>query len=134
MPFETFKRQRAPVSPDPSVTIQKRGTLSFNVPAYAALESPEAVELLFDREQRLVGIRKTEPDTDHAYLVRPLGRGGTNWLISGRAFTVYYGIPTDVARRWAAHLDGDMLVVDLKEPGSEVRGNRPPGRSMEATG
>jgi hypothetical protein len=124
MAFETFKRQRAPVSQDPAVTIQKRGTFSLNAPAYAGLESPEAVELLFDREERLIGIRKVDPSTEHAYMVRPLGRGGNNWLVSGRAFTVYYGIPTEVARRWPGRMDDGVLLVDLKEPGVEVTGNR----------
>lgn len=124
MAFETFKRQRAPVSREPTVTIQKRGMLSMNAPAYAELESPEAVELMFDREERLIGLRKVDPSTEHAYVVRPLGKGGNNWLISGRAFTGYYDIPVGVARRWPARMDDDVLVVDLKEPGTEVTGTR----------
>ena len=124
MPFETFKRQRAPVSPDPAITIQKRGTLSLNHAAYDALDSPEAVELLYDRDEHLIGLRKVDPSTHHAYVVRPLGRGGSNWLISGRSFTGYYGIPTETARRWAARMDDAMLVVDLKESGTEVTGTR----------
>lgn len=130
MPFEIFQRQRPPVSPDPAITIQKRGTLSLNAAAYGALDSPEAIELLYDRDERLVGLRKIDPSAAHAYVVRPLGRGGSNWLISGRSFTGYYGIPTEPARRWAAHTDGDMLVIDLKEPGAEVTGSRSPERSM----
>lgn len=130
MAFETFKRQRAPVTPDPAVTIQKRGTLSLNAAAYAGLDSPEAVELLYDRDRQLIGMRKADSGTEHAYMVRPLGRGGNSWLISGRAFTTYYGIPTDTAHRWAAQMDGDMLVVDLKEPGIEVVGSRAAQRSM----
>jgi hypothetical protein len=124
MPFETFKRQRPPVSPEPALTIQKRGTLSLNAAAYEALDSPEGIELLYDRDERLIGLRKIAPTVDHAYVVRPLGRGGTNWLISGRSFTRFYGIPTEPARRWLARTDGDMLVVDLKEPGTEVVGAR----------
>jgi len=124
MPFETFKRQRAPVSKDPAVTIQKRGTFSLNKPAYDELQSPEALEMLCDRENQLIGMRKVDPSTDHAYIVRPLGRGGNNWLISGRAFTVFYDIPTETARRWPGRMDGDMLVVDLKQSGVEVTGNR----------
>jgi len=124
MAFETFKRQRAPITGDPAVTIQKRGTLSLNVPAYKALGSPEAVELLYDRDQNLMGLRKVDPATDHAYIVRPLGKGGSNWLISGKAFTTYYGISIGVARRWLGRMEDDLLVFDLKEPGTEVAPNR----------
>jgi len=105
----------------------------MNAPAHAALGSPEAVELLFDREDRRIGIRAVDPSTEHAYLVRPLGRS-SSWLVSGRAFTVYYGIPTEVAHRWVARMDEGMLIVDLKEPGAEVTGHRTSERAMEATG
>ena len=57
MPFEIYKRQRAPASIEPAVTIQKRGTFSLNSAAYAVLGSPKAVELLYDRERELIGLR-----------------------------------------------------------------------------
>jgi len=131
MPFETFTRQRPPTVRDPAVTIQKRGALSLNRPAYEALDSPEAAELLFDREERLIGIRKADPSADHAMPVRPLGKHGGNWLISGRTFTLYYDIPTESARRWIARQDGDMLVLDLKEPGTEIVGARSRERAAD---
>lgn len=130
MAFETFKRQRAPVTGDPSLTIQKRGTLSLNVPAYLALESPEAVELLYDRNAHLMALRKVDPGTDSAYVVRPLGKGNSTWLISGKAFTTYYGIEIGVARRWTGYVEDEMLIFDLTKPGIEVTGNRKPERSL----
>jgi hypothetical protein len=37
----------------------------------------------------------------------------------------YYGIDSEKAMRWDAKLDPDgLLVADLKEPGTEVTGNR----------
>ncbi len=124
MPFETFKRQRAPATGEPAITIQKRGTFSLNLPAHSALEAPEAVELLYDRERRLVALRKVDPSTEHAYVVRPLGKGNSTWLISGMAFAAYYGIVTDIARRWIGRLEDGMLVIDLNEPGTEVTSGR----------
>jgi hypothetical protein len=136
MAFETFKRQRQRPSDDPYVTIQKKGVISLNLASYTALGSPEAVELLYDREERLVGLRKVDPSVEHAYIVRGLGRGkvDTNWLISGTAFAQYYGIKADSARRWKAKVveDAEMLIVDLKEPGTEVVGNRAPKREERA--
>lgn len=125
MAFETFKRQRAPVTDQPAITIQKRGSISINPPAYEALGRPEHVELLYDREQQLIGIRKVAADVPHAYVVRPLGKSETTHLVSGTAFMAWYGIETETARRWNARPEGeDMLVIDLKEPGIEVTGNR----------
>lgn len=134
MAFETFKRQRAQVSAEPAVTIQKRGTLSLNVAAYNALEQPDAVELLYDRAQQLVALRKVVVGTPHAYPVRQLGSGPTpsTWLISGKAFASYYGIDVETARRWVAKLEPDgMLVLDLKTPSTPVPGNRPSERSPQ---
>jgi hypothetical protein len=124
MPFETFKRQRAPVTEDPTVTIQKRGTMSLNLAAYRALGEPDAVELLWDRDERLMALRKVDGDTPHAYALRALAKSNTTWLLSGTAFVNYYGIETDAARRYVASTTDDMLVLDLKEPGLLVTSNR----------
>jgi hypothetical protein len=132
MPFELFTRQRPPAVREPALTIQKQGSLSLNRAAYEALDSPEAAELLFDRDERRIGIRKADPSADHAMPVRPLGRGGSSWLISGRTFTIIYEIPTESARRWLAQTVDDMLVVDLKEPGTDVSGPRSRERATSA--
>lgn len=125
MSWETFQRQRAPLSEEPTVTIQRRGTMSLNGAAFDALERPEAVELLFERSKHLMALKKAEPSTPHAYPVRPLGKSGSTWLVSGQAFTKFYGIETDKAMRWDAKPEPDgLLVIDLKESGTEVTGNR----------
>ena len=132
MGFETFQRQRVAAGRDPAVTIQRKGVISLNIPAYEALGKPEAVELLYDRVEKLVGLRKADPSVEHAYMVRGLGRAqryNSNWLISGTAFTQFYEIPTETARRWIGSMQDDMLVIDLKEPGLEVTGNRKPATS-----
>lgn len=123
MAFETFKRQRAPLTTEPAITIQKRGTFSLNAPAFEALGSPEYLELLYDRDERLIGLRKADAHVPHAYVVRPLGNGTTQ-MVSGTAFLAFYGIEFDAARRWIGRLQDDMLVIDLKEPGVEVTGSR----------
>jgi hypothetical protein len=119
MPFERFMRQRAPRTPDPAVTIQKRGTLSLNAAAYIALGSPEAIELLYDREQRLIALCGIEASSESAYPLRPMGTGST-WLASGKAFMNYYGIEVGTAQRYNGRMEDDLLIVDLKEPGTDV--------------
>lgn len=124
MPFELFTRQRPPIVREPAVTIQKGGSISLNRAAYDALDSPEAAELLFDPDERQVGIRKADPSAAHAMPVRPLGERGSSWIISGRSFVLYYGVPVDTARRWLARMVDGMLVIDLKESGTDVTGPR----------
>lgn len=125
MAFETFKRQRAPVSGDPTVTIQKRGTISLNTAAFIALGQPEAVELLYDRDKNLMALNKVPTDTPHAYPLRGLGKRQSTHMVSGKAFMKYYGIEIGIARRYVAQLEPDgLLVVDLTQTPTEVPGNR----------
>jgi hypothetical protein len=106
------------------VTIQKRGTISMNRAAYVALDSPDTVELLYDLADRVVGLRAVDHLVEHAYPVRSVGADGSSYLIAGTAFTKYYGIDTEVSRRWPAELQDGVLCVDLKEDGTIVTSNR----------
>ncbi len=120
MPFETFTRQRR-TGRQPYVTIQKKGVISLNKAAFDELDSPEYVELLYDRDARLVALRKVDSSLEHSYQVRaPVERHAT-WVLSGAAFVSYYEIDTSTTVRRAAHMDGDMLIVDLNDPGVESR-------------
>src|SRR5439155_10521968 len=123
--FEVFTRRMVPMTKQPSVTIQKRGTISLNRAAQVALGEPEAIELLFDRREQVVGIRALDPGEQHAYPLRPQGKknAGT-YLIAGTAFTRYYGIDTEVSRRWVATIEDGVLCVDLKKEGAIVTSNR----------
>ncbi len=123
MAFEAFQKNRMPSKGQPAVTIQKRGALSLNNAAFEAIGSPSFVELLYDREERLIGIRRSDEDTPHAYAVRGTGINQATRVVSGKAFLTYYEIPRDVARRWNAEERDDMLVIDLKQPGAEVSGH-----------
>src|SRR5689334_25372370 len=112
-----------PSNQKPAITIQKRGALSLNVAAFEALDSPSYVVLLYDREKKWIGIRSASADTPHAYAVRGVGNNQATHVVSGKAFLSYYGIPRDVARRWLARRRGNLLVIDLKQPGTEVTGH-----------
>ena len=120
MAFETFKRQRAAAATEPTLTIQRRGALSLNTPAFDALGRPKHVELLFDPDEKLIGFRKAASTAPHSYPVRAIGKNGASHVISGKGFLKYYDIKRDVARRWPAEKRDDMLVVDLKQPGTEL--------------
>jgi hypothetical protein len=123
MPFEAFKRQRLKPGAEPLVTIQKKGVLSLNRAAYVALDNPEAVELLYDRETRLIGLRKIDSSVDHAYAIRSFGKGGT-WLVSGTAFTNFYDIDTSVPTRRTGRIEDGILIIDLNDPGTPALSNR----------
>lgn len=130
MAFEVFDKRFAPLQRAPAVTIQKRGIISLNQAAHALIGSPKVVELLYDRDEKIVGIRPSSEDVPHAYAFRPQGgvaKGETApVVVAGTAFVQYYGIDVTVSRRWTPNLQDGILCVDLKEPGTPVVGNRKP--------
>lgn len=123
--FESFSRRMVPLKADPHVTIQKRGTISLNRSAFAALDSPDAVELLYDRERSIVGLRPIDPKAENAYHVRRSAPSPSGpWVVSAMAFTKFYDIDTSLSMRWPAYLDDDVLCADISVAGTLVSSNR----------
>lgn len=123
--FEVFTRRMVPLAEKPYVTIQKRGNIALNKSAQAALGEPAAVELLYDVEKKIMGLRAVETTVEHAYPLR--SQGGKDigpYLVAGMAFTKYYGIDTTTARRYSAEMEDDVLCIDLSQPGTVVTSNR----------
>lgn len=132
--FETFTRRMVPLTKAPFVTIQKRGTISMNKVAMAAMGNPQTVELLYDRKNHIVGFRPVDPSVEHAYAPRGVGSATdpTTYIVAAAAFARYYAIDTSVSRRWHAYMDGDVLCVDLKTDGTIVTSNRSSSRDDAA--
>lgn len=128
--FEVFTRRATPLSKGPFVTIQRKGILSLNLDAFEALGKPEAVELVYDRSERVMGFRPVSPDVPHAYRPRKQG-ASSSFLVAGQAFTRYYGIVTDTARRYPATMIDDVLAIDLKAEGIIATGPRAKGGGEE---
>jgi hypothetical protein len=123
--FEVFTKKLVPLGKKPAVTIQRKGVMSFNQAAYDLIGAPKAVELLYDRTERIIGVRAVDPDTPHAYEPRgAVNKDNGPYLVSGTAFVNHYGIDTTTSRRYPVSLQGDVLCIDLKEGGTAVVGNR----------
>lgn len=104
---------------EPAVTIQKRGVLSINASAYQELGRPTAVELLFDREERIIGIRPSLAATGGLQVWFPSGKTAPAQVSAGRFFK-YFGIGIESTLRHPAVMDDGVLCVDLDEPGTPV--------------
>lgn len=120
--WSEFTRTATPIGAKPYVTIQRKGTLSLNRAGYEALGKPEAVKLLYDRDERMIGMRATDPEEQGAYPVRP--QAGSNWLIAGTAFASFLGLDTSTAKRYEAETMDGVLAVDLKREGVAVTSPR----------
>lgn len=114
MPFEVYDKAIAAAKEQAMVTIQKRGVISFNRAAFSLLGEPKAVELLYDRERRLVGLRPTDAKVRHAHRVRTNTKS-TTYLVSGLSFVSHYDIPCEVGHRWEAQMESDVLFIDLNQ-------------------
>jgi hypothetical protein len=111
---------------EPAVTLQKRGTISMNRAAFTAIGSPDAVELLFDRDERIVGVRQVDGHSLNAHFVRPSTSAATGpYIISAMAFFNVYDIELDESRRWPAYLEDGVLCIALNSESIPVRRSRP---------
>lgn len=112
---------------DPYITLHKRGTISLNRSAYLALDSADAVELLYDRERSIVGLRPIDARAENSYHVRSTSRSSDGpWVISAMAFTRFYEIDISVSLRWPAYLEDGILCADISGEGIAVSGHHPP--------
>lgn len=132
MGFEVFQKTSAPLAKVPSVTLQKTGVLSINRSAMALIETPTQVELLWDADRKIIGLRATDPNNPNAYPARPQNAREDKGpiLVAGATFTQYYKIDTTVSRRWVPFVEGGVLCIDLSKPGQTVSSNRS-GRSLK---
>lgn len=104
------------------MTLAHRGQLSLNEAAFNGLGRPKAVELMYSRTDRVIGIRAVDPAEPHAYVprtaVKNQGRGP--YIISGAAFFSHFDIRVDQTTRYTVTVQDDILVIDLKKPGTPL--------------
>lgn len=116
--FEKFRRSNITSGAAPMVAIHARGVLAFNQQALDALEKPEAVELFYDREATIIGMKGAPRSSPDSYVVRHHTRNSAQ--IAGQSFLEFYEIPREVrGRRYRAELQDGMLTVDLRQEPEE---------------
>jgi len=121
--FQVFDKRAVALAGAPTVTFQRTGTISLNAAAFHAMGGPAFVELLYDPDEKVVGLRPLATRLPHAY---PVGatRQGRTYRVAGHAFARLCGIPGAVSTRYAAELAGGVLCVDLTRQGTVVARTR----------
>jgi hypothetical protein len=128
--FERFDRRSSRFVKTPQLTLQASGSMSMNAAAHQMMGEPKAVELLYDKEQRVIGLRGVEENAPHAYPVRGIGKNNTGtFVLNSKAFCAYYDIPLGVPVRREVRMAGDVLIVDLKDEGQIATSNRNAAKS-----
>lgn len=131
MAFEVFDKRSSPMKGAPSVTVQRRGIVSINGPAHQLIEGARVVELLFDKDRRVMAIRPAEPSPRTYEMRKPSKSGQT--LVSAIAFMEAYDIDTTVSRRYEPFEEDGMLCIDFNGPSIEIQGNRTKKHDAEAS-
>lgn len=109
----------------PTLSIQRSGLISLNQTAYQAFGSPAAVELLYDRDARVVALRPIDARARHSYPVRSANRRGSGpYVVSAVAFTRFYDIDTSTSMRWPAMVRDGALHADLSARGIPLTSGR----------
>ena len=96
------------------VAFHVRGLFALNELAYDALNRPEAIELFYDRGEKIIGLKGSSKESPDSYAVRHHTKH--SYQVEGRSFIKFYGIPQEAAgRRYRAEMMGEILAVDLKQ-------------------
>jgi hypothetical protein len=86
------------------------GTFVVNIETYRRMNEPEAVVLLYDREERTIGVRPSTLDVPHAVAVHPRHQRSKRFL-NKHGIVISKRIEFPRAR-----IDGDgLLVLDLRQ-------------------
>jgi hypothetical protein len=112
-------------------TWQARGLLSINLAAFRALGEPEAVTLLYDPKEGIVGLRTARPQNENAYPVRKQKKA-QSWVVGAQGFASYHGIKTVQARRFVGHDYGGGIWGFALREGVPVTNRRGAGERSPA--
>jgi hypothetical protein len=108
--FERSAGSSTRPSEPPKVSIYKFRLIGLNGSAYAALgDNATSVELLFDPDSKMIGLRAAADGSPNAYRLIPNGNGRN---ISALAFLRRIGMELSTSRRWVARVENGVIVVD----------------------
>lgn len=110
---------------EPRVTLGRKGTFYLNGDAFEVLGEPGAVELLYDGNRRIIGLKPTDPRKLNAFVIKHHGTGRYK-RISAAAFCQHYRLRLDGTYLFdGVDLDHDgVLLLDMAKMITVGRGAR----------
>ena len=103
------------------VSLNGRGQFMLNQKAAAELGNPEAVVLYFDRNSRLIGMKGSPGEVEHAYDLKPQS-SSQNYQIKASSFCTYYNIHVgDTIVFNDVRIEDGMIVMSLDNASEVVR-------------
>lgn len=104
-----------PFSDRVHVSINRKGVMFVNGNAYQKLGKPEAVVLLFDRKEKIIGLNPAPTSVKGAFRLKDHSKG-RHRIINAAPFCRKFGIRIDATSAFVQpRLDSDgILLLDLK--------------------
>jgi hypothetical protein len=116
--FERFEEKpRVPNGNEPHVSIFSYGKIYLNRRAIEMLGEPDAVALLFDSKQQVIGIEAVPPSRSYAFRLNKKDKRSLGSTIAATSFFNHHKIrPSETLafRNPALNEDG-ILILDLNE-------------------
>jgi hypothetical protein len=127
--FELYERRHSGSrrSDKATVTIQRRGVISFSEPAFEALGSPQAVAFLYAKPENLIAFRASRKSEQNSHTIRSASDG--SHVAAAHAFVRFLGLDLSESRRYPLVSQDGTHYVDLNEPGTVVTSNRAHSRT-----
>lgn len=117
--FEVFRdRNSKRRNHEATVSISQRGQMHLSGLAHELLGKPEAVVFLYNRSERMIGLRPAANGDEDAYACRLNSRKSATRTVSSSAFIGHIGLATEESRRWPLIMRDGIGTVDLKQPGT----------------
>ena len=112
------KPERRWKQPRLRISLNKRGEISMNANAYAAILQPGTVTLLYDPKTNRIGVKSPVALDNHFFRVRRTGRGRKTLIINAARLLKQFGIEVDSTRVFrnvqCVRFEGQpMLLVSL---------------------
>lgn len=137
-PIPNVTRRTTTTSESPLISVQRAGALVLNAATLSLLDHPKQLELLYDEEAKVIGLRPVPEDTAGAYTLyntRSANEADASKIspkkINVKSFLEQYDLLPEAAIRYAATLEDGVLCVDLNREGSSWGSAGPRGHAEE---
>ena len=125
--FERFEdKPRAMTGKEPHVSLFAYGKIYLNRRAIELLGEPDAVALMFDRRQKVIGIQGVPPSRHYAFRLNKKDKRSLGSTIAATSFLKHYKIhPSEtLAFRNPTLNENGILVLDLNDVASTSKKRR----------
>jgi len=111
--FEQFVHKRVHKPNGPMMSLWPSGKLQLTDEAARMIHYPDQVVIMWDADNRAIGVRAAKKGEGHGYALRAPGNGTSSRLVSVGCAMAHYGISVEEPVRAAPKLAGNVLYIRL---------------------